>query len=112
MKALLCFLLIASVVALACSKQNDGGSFTTDCTTTKSFATDVSPLIKTYCATNSGCHASGSREGVYTTYQQVYNDRSAIRRSVASYTMPQGMSMSTEQRNAIICWIDNGAANN
>lgn len=112
MKTVWILLFGGMLLTLACTKQNDGSSFTTDCSTTKSFAGDVSPLIQSYCAINSGCHAAGSRDGVYTTYQQVYNDRSAIRRSVANYTMPEGRSMSTEDRNTILCWIDNGAANN
>ena len=112
MKTPIFFLFALVLLALACSKQDDGSSFVTDCSTAKSYAADVSPVIQSYCATNSGCHASGSRDGVYTTYQQVYNGRSAIRRSVANGSMPQGATLTTAQKNAIICWIDNGATNN
>jgi hypothetical protein len=99
---------------MACSKNNNA-TFTTDCSgTAKSYVTDVSPLIQSYCASNSGCHASGSTNGPgsLTTFQQVYNARAAIRSSVASGIMPQNTTLSSSQKNIIICWIDNGATNN
>ena len=78
----------------------------------KSFATDVNPIIQSTCATNSGCHALGSREGALTTYQQVYDRRSAIYAEVQSGRMPEEGSLSALWRNAILCWIENGAQNN
>ena len=100
------------LLLLACSKGTV--DYTADCSTTKSFATDVSPVIQTSCATNSGCHASGSSNGpgALTTYTQVYNARTAIRTAVANGSMPQNGSLLNAEKNAIICWIDNGAANN
>jgi hypothetical protein len=100
------------VLLLACSK--GGVDYTADCSTTKSYTSDVSPIIQSSCATNSGCHASGSTNGpgALTTYAQVYNARAAIRTAVANGSMPQNGSLSNTQKNAIICWIDNGAANN
>jgi hypothetical protein len=102
------------VVLFACSKSGDSGSNGIDCSVSRSYATDVSPIILSSCATSSGCHASGSTSGpgALTTYQQVYNARNAIRTAVSNGTMPQGSSLSTVQKNNIICWIDNGSANN
>src|SRR5258708_38011089 len=100
---------------IACSKSNNSSSSSIDCSgTAKSFATDANPIIQSFCATNSGCHASGSTNGpgALTTYQQVFNNRSAIRTAVANGSMPQNSSLSTSQKSAIICWIDNGAADN
>ena len=97
---------------MACNKNNV--DYTADCSTAKSYATDVSPIIQSYCATNSGCHASGSSNGpgVLTSYAQVYSARSAIRTAVVNGSMPQNGSLTNAQKNAIICWIDSGAANN
>ena len=100
------------IFLIACGKS--AVDYTADCSTAKSYATDVSPLIQTYCATNSGCHASGSSNGpgALTTYAQVYNARSSIRTAVANGSMPQNSSLTSAQKNAIICWIDSGASNN
>lgn len=104
-------LIATTVLIIACSKTSD---FTPDCSTSKSYATEVSPVIVSTCATNSGCHAAGSTRGpgALTTYQQVYNNRFQIRSSVASGSMPENGSLSASEKNAILCWIDNGAANN
>ena len=100
------------VLLLACSKNSV--NYTVDCSTAKSYATDVSPIIQTYCAANSGCHATGSSHGpgALTSYAQVYSARAAIRTAVANGSMPENGSLTNDQKNAIICWIDSGAANN
>lgn len=107
---------ICVVVVLSCSKNSGGGGsdFTTDCSTAKSWKTDVSTVISATCAYTSGCHGSGSTNGpgALTSYQLVYNNRAAIRAAVASGTMPQSGSLTTTQKNAILCWIDSGAPNN
>ena|SRR5437762_11836168 len=115
MKKLIVSLVLLAVLIIACSKSNDSSSSATDCSgTAKSFATDVNPIIQSFCATNSGCHASGSTNGpgALATYQQIFNNRSAIRTAVANGSMPQNSTLSTSQKSAIICWIDNGAADN
>lgn len=116
MKKMISCLLTGFLLTVAsCSKDNDGGGGTTlDCTPVpKSFATDVNPVIQASCNL-AGCHASGSLNGpgALTNYTQVFNARSAIRSSVASGRMPQGSSLSTAQKNSILCWIDSGAPNN
>lgn len=115
-KTILAWMIGAASLA-SCSKSNTSTSGTsgTDCSTvTTTFAANVLPLIQTSCNANSSCHATGSSRGpgALTTYQQIYNNRSSIRSSVLSGSMPQGSSLSSAQKNIIICWIDNGAANN
>lgn len=97
---------------IACSK--DSVPFATDCSTTKSYSTDVSPIIQSSCATNAGCHASGSFNGpgALTSYTQVFNARTSIRTAVANGIMPQNGSLTAAQKNSILCWIDSGAPNN
>ena len=103
-------------VLFACSKTgNDSTLNSIDCSgITKSFSTDVNPIIQTTCATNSGCHGSGSRNGPgeLLSYSQIFNARSTIRSAVLSGLMPQNGSLTSSQKQSIICWIDNGAANN
>lgn len=102
----------------SCSKSGAGSSsnnsFTLDCSgAAKSFSADVNPIIQANCAL-SGCHASGSSNGpgALTSYQQVANNSSMIRSAVLNGIMPQGSSLSSAQKNAIICWIDGGVMNN
>ncbi len=113
-KAIIIIAVSGSIAMAACSKSGDSGSSGIDCSVSRSYVTDVSPIIQSSCATSSGCHASGSTNGpgALTTYQQVFNARNAIRTAVSNGTMPQGSSLSTVQKNNIICWIDNGASNN
>lgn len=104
------------VILLACSKS--GGDATTnsiDCSgITKSFSGDVNPIIQSTCTTNSGCHGSGSRNGPgeLLTYSQIFGARSTIRSAVLSGLMPQNGSLTSSQKQSIVCWIDNGAPNN
>ena len=105
-------ILLGAGFAVACSKSNSGTN-TVDCSVTKTFAADVNPVIQSSCAI-SGCHASGSSNGpgALTTYQQIFNNRSAIRTAVANGSMPQNNTLSAASKNAILCWIDNGGQNN
>jgi hypothetical protein len=74
---------------MSCTKSsvnnNTGNNNNVTCTGTKSFATDV---------------------------KQIFNARAVIRSAVASGTMPKNSTLSATQKNAIICWIDNGATDN
>jgi len=96
----------------ACSKKPE---FTADCSgPAKSFVTDVSPVFQTSCTINSGCHGTGSSNGpgLLLNYSQVFNARVDIRSAVASGHMPLNSTLTATQKNAILCWIDNGAPNN
>lgn len=108
------FVIAVSVVFLdACKKSPEISP--ADCSgPAKSFATEVNPVIQASCAINSGCHALGSNNGPGSllNYSQVFNARSDIRSSVASGHMPLNGTLTPTERNAILCWIDNGAINN
>jgi hypothetical protein len=109
------FSLAMILIALTACSKNSNTIITTDCSgTSKSFATDVSPLLQTSCNVNAGCHGSGSTRGPgeLITYNQVFNARTLIRSSVANGSMPQNSTLTTAQKNTILCWIDNGASNN
>lgn len=114
MKRALIIITILCIV-IACSKTGTDNPGTVDCSgATKLFATEVNPIIQSSCATNAGCHGSGSNNGPgeLLRYAQILSARSAIRTAIISGRMPQGGSLTTAQKNSIICWIDNGAPDN
>ena len=101
--AILTLLAVTFFVA-ACEKDSTTGSYTPNCDgTAKSYATDVAPLISSYC---SGCHSE------YSTYAKLSASAGKVRRVIVDGSMPQGTTLSTAQKDAIVCWIDNGALNN
>jgi hypothetical protein len=111
--ALLCFAFISCTKSNDNNTTNNNNNTTINCTGSKTFASDVNPIIQSVCA-NSGCHdaASFNGPGPLTTYQQVFNARTSIRSVVASGIMPKNTTLSSDQKAAIICWIDGGASNN
>jgi hypothetical protein len=120
MKKALALIGIGLIVLYSCSKDSGGsgggGGSAVNCATVtnKAFAADVAPIIASSCATNASCHAAGSVNGpgALTTFSQISSAASAIKSSVQSGRMPQGSSLSTSQKNSIICWVDSGAPNN
>ncbi len=113
MKKTLLIIALFTVAGMAACKKSTT-NFSPDCTNSYSYATDVAPLITTYCATNSRCHASGSSEGpgALTTYTAIYNNRGSIGNSVSSGSMPQGSTLTDAQKTIILCWISGGAPEN
>lgn len=124
MKKVIFVSALAIFIFISCSKSGTtagggsggGGGTSTDCSTVtnKAFAADVSPIISSTCAINAGCHATGSGNGPgpLTNYTQIFAARSTIRSSVSSGSMPKNSTLTTGQKNSIICWIDSGAPNN
>lgn len=127
MKKGLVVLLAAFLVIASCSKGggddgsggsgggSGGGGSTVNCTGVPSaFAANVKPIIQSTCATDATCHGAGSANGPgpLQTYDQVFNARVIIRSAVSSGSMPKTGTLTTTQKNSIICWIDAGAPNN
>lgn len=110
-------IVVVVVVAgflFACKKGGDSTN-TVECSgPAKSFSADIIPIIQSSCAMDADCHGSNSISGPGSllNYQQVFNARLAIRSAVLSGEMPKDASLTTSEKNAIICWINNGAANN
>ena len=113
-------LIIATclIMLFSCSKSSDSGTeigTTISCSgVTSTFAANVSTLIQTTCATSSGCHASGSSNsgGTLINFTQISNKKITIRAQVLNNIMPQGSTLTTAQKQTIVCWIDAGALNN
>ncbi|MGQ0737919.1 MAG: hypothetical protein ACT4OJ_02560 [Bacteroidota bacterium] len=116
-------LVVAAAMALfsvnSCSKSSGGGggggTTTVNCAnvTNKAFTADVLPILQSSCAI-SGCHAAGSTNGpgALTSHAQASAAASSIRSAVSSGRMPQSGTLTTAQKNSIICWVDSGAPNN
>ena len=109
------------VLLFACSKSatnmnnTTSGSTSINCTgVTKSFITDVKPIVQTSCASGSNCHAAGSNNGPgeLITYSEIENASAAIRSAILSGSMPKTGSLTTSEKTTIVCWIDNGSSNN
>ncbi len=123
---LFCILFLAIIIIasqVGCSKSSDGGYGgggsnnppTTNCNgNNPSFANDVFPLMQTKCATNSGCHGAGSTNsgGPFTSYALINAKASNIKSQVSSGNMPKTGSITSTEKNTIICWVNNGATDN
>ena len=119
----LCTMLLALCFVYSCKKSGGdstggnnggGGVYTPNCTGAAiQFTANVSPIIQSSC-TASGCHNAGSSNGpgALTTYAEISAAKTQIRAAVLSGAMPKTGSLTTAQKNSIICWIDAGAANN
>lgn len=107
--------IISSVACILFACKKKGADYVPDCSgAPKSFSNEVLPIIQSSCAINSGCHGNGSNNGVgeLLTYTKIFNVRSDIRSAVASGEMPLNGSLTSTEKNAILCWIDGGAPNN
>ena len=92
-----------STTNTASNTANNTATFTPSCSGVKSFSVDVKPLFQSSCIS---CHSN------YSTYTQISSSASSIRNSIESGSMPKGSSLTDEQKNNIICWIDAGKPNN
>ena len=101
-RILLAIAIISLFFFIECKKDSTG--YTPSCSgAAKSYKTDVQPLIQSYCAS---CHAQ------FSSYSQMKSNSASIRSRIVSGSMPKNASMSTDEKNKIVCWIDNGCLNN
>lgn len=78
------------------------------------FAADVQPLFNSKCSNSSNCHGTGSVNsgGDLTDYNKIFIKRAIIKGQINAGLMPKAGSLTTAEKNTIICWIDSGAPNN
>jgi hypothetical protein len=127
MKKIFLVIVAAFLIMASCSKGGTGGGggngggggggggSTVNCTgVASSFAANVNPIIQSTCATDATCHGSGSINGPgpLQTYNQINSARVAIKTAVGNGTMPKTGTLTTAQKNSIICWVDAGGPNN
>ena len=123
MKKTILVITAAFFIIASCSKSGDGGGGgsgggtgggSVNCTgVASSFAANVHPLIQSTCAIAT-CHEAGSVNGPgpLLTHSQIFSARVAIKTAVANGTMPKTGTLTTAQKNSIICWVDAGGPNN
>ena len=73
------------------------------------FATNVKPIIDANCIQ---CHGSGGNSPHLTSYSFINASAASVKDAVASRRMPQGGSLTQNEIDAIVCWVENGALNN
>jgi hypothetical protein len=111
-------LLIIALVALCigCKKNiADPGVTPQTCDGIDSrFSAKVFPIIQASCASSAGCHGNGSTNGPgpLTSFALIRNASAAIKTAVVSGQMPLGGSLTTQEKNAIICWVNSGTPDN
>jgi len=81
------------------------------CNSEVSYVNDIVPVINANCM---GCHYAGNGTiGNFATYAGLKTDNGTLNsRVLVLKDMPQGGSMSDENRQKINCWIKQGALNN
>lgn len=103
-KKLMIVVLVSMGIWTGCSKDSTTVAYTPSCSgATKSYKNDVAPLMRSSCT---GCH------GNLSTYSGLVASKASVRSMIVSGQMPQGGSLTNTQKDAIVCWIDSGAANN
>ncbi|MEI6151145.1 MAG: hypothetical protein WCQ10_01365 [Chitinophagia bacterium] len=99
------------MVVVACSKNTTNDkTLVASCDANTSFSKNILPLFNSSCNT-SGCHDENNAAPL-NNFQVVHDNASQIRASIASGRMPMGKTLAVADKNAIFCWIDNGAKNN
>jgi hypothetical protein len=118
LKTKLSIILLTCIVIfiISCSKNSGGDPTPTDPCGGLSFkfSTDVQPIFNTTCANSSNCHGAGSANsgGPFTDYNLIFAKRAEIKFQVSGGFMPKVGSITADQKNKIICWINSGAPNN
>lgn len=81
-----------------------------------SYSTDIVPLIEANCIFE-GCH--GNREDIpdWTQHDDLASHIEEIQRRITlplshPDKMPRGRTISTQDREDLYCWLENGAPNN
>ena len=97
------------LVATSCNK-SDNALAVAPCDPNTSFSNTVLPILNTSCNAN-GCHDNIVITAL-NNYQTVHDGAVQIKNSVISGRMPKSGSLSVKDKDAIICWVDNGAKNN
>lgn len=117
----LLFGLLAATVPLcfaACKYDKElldtGGTPEANCNAIPaSFSAVIFPLVSTKCAI-AGCHdATASGGQVFQNYTQISAARDRIHvRAIVQKSMPATGFLTTEEYNALRCWIEAGGPNN
>lgn len=76
-----------------------------------SYTTSVQPIIANSCATT-GCHDGSTSQTNFTNFSNVQQRADAIKSRTQGGSMPPDGTLTQEQKDAIACWVDDGALDN
>ena len=99
-----------SVISIQCTKKTETTKVASTCNPLISFSNTVKPVLDRNCNT-AGCHDDQVITAL-NTFQIVHDGAAQIRLSISTGKMPKNRTMTDADKNAIFCWIDNGAKNN
>lgn len=102
-------LIVMFFLLISCSKSSDNLALNT-CDPNVSYARTILPILNTNCNT-SGCHDDITTTAL-NNYQIVHDGAMQIKISIIAGRMPKNKVLQTSEKNAILCWVDNGAKNN
>lgn len=94
------------ILFFACSKKSTLIDLST-CDPDVSYNGQVKSIIANSCA-KSGCH-NGSADPTLLDYASVFANAARIKSSVMNGSMPKNSSLSSTDKQALLCWIQNGA---
>ena len=76
-----------------------------------SYGTTVDPIISSSCSTT-GCHDGSTSQTNFTIFSNVQGSAAAIKSRTQSGNMPKNGTLTQVQKDAIACWVDDGALDN
>jgi hypothetical protein len=103
------YVFLALLFLYGCKKTNSD-VVVNDCNSLVSYSNQVKSIFVNNC-TSSGCH-DGLNYPSLVEYQVAKDANQQIRIAVDRGVMPMNSILSSKDKAAIICWIDNGAQNN
>ena len=74
-----------------------------------SFTVNIKPIIDAHCIQ---CHGSDGIFPKLTSYNLISSEAGTIKYEVVSREMPKEDTLTQDQIDAIVCWVDGGALNN
>lgn len=76
-----------------------------------SFSASVEPIIASSCATTN-CHDGSTSQTNFSIFSNVQSHASSIKSLTQSGSMPKNGTLTQAQKDAIACWVDDGALDN
>ena len=76
-----------------------------------SYQASVADIMKTSCAVT-GCHVAGTGRQDFEIFSVIQANANDIKTRTQSGNMPRNSSITDEQKQAIACWVDDGAKDN
>lgn len=104
MKNIIAFCFLATLLLIFTTPSCKKKTFTPSCSGgTPSYANEVKSLVSSKCVS---CHSS------YSSHAGLTANTNKIRETIIDGSMPKNGTLTDDEKNKIICWIDGGAPNN